>query len=175
MGFETIIMVFSSLLFPMGIFSICYSHNCHSRLQFVYSFELIHAAIWPPGGWINIKMSSYQYRKSHCGDKTILRPSHLHNGIYYTGKTTSLYWIWALDLSWIICLKLTAGSPNKVQQRRMIFPFPFCSTHLGLALLTLSWDKNWDSHSLVNGYPSFYPRIALVAPSPALLRTKKKS
>ena len=37
---------------------------------------------------------------------------------------------------------------------------------LGLALLTLSWDKNWDSHSLVNGYPRFYPRIALVAPSP---------
>ena len=37
--------------------------------------------------------------------------------------------------------------------------------HLGLALLTLSWDKKWDSHSLVNGYPSFYPRIALVAPS----------
>ena len=36
----------------------------------------------------------------------------------------------------------------------------------GLALLTLSWDKTWDSHSLVNGYPSFYPRIALVAPSP---------
>ena len=33
-------------------------------------------------------------------------------------------------------------------------------------LLTLSWDKNWDSHSLVNGYPRFYPRIALVAPSP---------
>ena len=37
---------------------------------------------------------------------------------------------------------------------------------LGLTLLTLSWDKNWDSHSLVNGYPSFFPRIALVAPSP---------
>ena len=37
---------------------------------------------------------------------------------------------------------------------------------LGLALLTLSWDKNWDSHSLVNSYPSFYPRIVLVAPSP---------
>ena len=40
--------------------------------------------------------------------------------------------------------------------------------HQGLALLTLSWDKNWDNHSLVNGYPSFYPRIALVAPSPGL-------
>ena len=36
----------------------------------------------------------------------------------------------------------------------------------GLALLTLSLDKNWDSHSPMNGYPSFYPRIALVAPSP---------
>ena len=41
-------------------------------------------------------MSSYQYRKSHCGDKTILWPSYLHNGISYTGKMTSLYWIRAL-------------------------------------------------------------------------------
>ena len=41
----------------------------------------------------NIKMSSYQYRKSHCGDKTILQLSYLHNGISYTGKMTSLYWI----------------------------------------------------------------------------------
>ena len=39
------------------------------------------------------KMSSYQYRKSHCWDKAILRPSYLHNGISYTGKTTSFYWI----------------------------------------------------------------------------------
>ena len=39
---------------------------------------------------------SYKYRKSHCGDKTILRPSYLHNDISYTGKTTSLYWIGAL-------------------------------------------------------------------------------
>ena len=45
------------------------------------------------GPRFNVKISSYQYRKSHCGDKTILRPSYLHNGISYTGKTTSLYWI----------------------------------------------------------------------------------
>ena len=45
------------------------------------------------GPWFNIKMTSYQYRKSHCGDKTILRPSYLHNGISYAGKITSLYWI----------------------------------------------------------------------------------
>ena len=37
------------------------------------------------GPWFNIKMPSYQYRKSHCGDKTVVRLSHLHNGISYTG------------------------------------------------------------------------------------------
>ena len=47
---------------------------------------------WRPGPWFNIKMSSYQYRKSHCGDKTVVRSSYLHNGISYTGKMTSLYW-----------------------------------------------------------------------------------
>ena len=46
-----------------------------------------------PGPWFNIKLSSYQHRKSHCGDKTILRPSYLHIGISYTGKMSSLYWI----------------------------------------------------------------------------------
>ena len=53
------------------------------------------------------KMPSYQYRKSHCGDKTILRPSYLHNGISYTGKTTSLYSIRAPGLprklpTWVV-------------------------------------------------------------------------
>ena len=49
-----------------------------------------------PGGWFNIKMTSYQYRKSHCGDKTILRPSYLHSWISYTDKISSLYCIMAL-------------------------------------------------------------------------------
>ena len=44
------------------------------------------------GPWFNIKMSSYRYRKSHCGDKTVVRSSYHHNGISYTGKMTSLYW-----------------------------------------------------------------------------------
>ena len=66
-----------------------------------YKYSLLQQ---PPGGWFNKKMSSYQYRKSHCGDKTILRPSYLHNGISYTGKTTFLYWIRALmrNAWWII-------------------------------------------------------------------------
>ena len=56
--------------------------------------------IWMrPGPRFSIKMSSYQYRKSHCGDKTIWRPSYLHNGISYTGKMRSLYWIGGQGLS----------------------------------------------------------------------------
>ena len=49
------------------------------------------------GPWFNIKMTYYQYRKSHCGDKMVVRSSYLHSGISYTGKMTSLYWIGALD------------------------------------------------------------------------------
>ena len=47
------------------------------------------------GPWFNKKMLSYQYWKSHCGDKTVVRSSYLHNGISHTGKI-SLYWIRAL-------------------------------------------------------------------------------
>ena len=61
----------------------------------------------------NRKMSYYQYRKSHCVGKTILGPFYPHNGIFYTGKTTSLYWIRAqtcnvflqnLDVEYMYCL-----------------------------------------------------------------------
>ena len=74
---------------------------------------------WSPGPWFNIKMSSYQYRKSHCGDKTVVRSSYLHNGISYTGKMTSLYWIRALVVSssrrtvkWSFGASCVVGSPN---------------------------------------------------------------
>ena len=40
-------------------------------------------------------MSSYQYRKSHCGDEMVVRLSYLHSGISYTDKATPLYWIGA--------------------------------------------------------------------------------
>ena len=48
------------------------------------------AVIEVPGPRFNIKMSYYLYRKSHCGDKTVVRSSYLHNGISYTGRM-SLY------------------------------------------------------------------------------------
>ena len=46
----------------------------------------------PYGVWFNIEMTPHLSRKSHCGDKTILRPSYLLNRISYS-KTTALYWI----------------------------------------------------------------------------------
>ena len=52
-----------------------------------------------PGPQFSTKMLSYQYRKSHCGDKTVVRSSYLHNGISYTGKMTSLYWFSPQDTS----------------------------------------------------------------------------
>ena len=47
---------------------------------------------WDPGPRFNIKVLPYRYRKSHCGDKMVVRSSYLHNGISYTGKIASLYW-----------------------------------------------------------------------------------
>ena len=72
----------------------------------VWSLPCVLISRWhkKPGSRFNIKMS-YQYRKSHCGDKTVVRSSYLHNGISYTGKMTSLNWIRAqsivrCDINW---------------------------------------------------------------------------
>ena len=62
-------------------------------------------------GWFNKKMTSYLYRKSHCGDKTIIRPSYLHNGISYTSKMTSLYWIRPL----VIIMPAHGLAPNSTR------------------------------------------------------------
>ena len=61
------------------------------------------------GAWFNIKMSPYQYRKSHCGDKTVIRSYYLHNEISYTGKMTSLYWISPLDATLAYLLYVCIG------------------------------------------------------------------
>ena len=71
--------------------------------------NLLTLLLLRPGPWFNIKMSSYRYRKSHCGDKTVIRPSYLHNGISYTGKMSSLYWIRALSI-WENQVNITAAN-----------------------------------------------------------------
>ena len=73
------------------------SFQCISSIVIVTVVMVLFCYGWigfplQPGPRFNIKIS-YQYRKSHCGDKIVLRLSYLHNGISYTGKMTSSYWI----------------------------------------------------------------------------------
>ena len=79
--------------------------------------------------------------------------------VYHVFQHHRVYWMLCAQAYYSVVLLLHGQFPT-------ILAIQTPSVSLGLALLTLSWDKNWDSHSLVNGYPSFYPRIALVAPSP---------
>ena len=66
---------------------VCQSIQRHQRPR----IDIDQTVIQPQGGEsISYRYRSeglYQYRESHCGDKTILRPSYLHNVISYTGKT----------------------------------------------------------------------------------------
>ena len=75
--------------------------------------------LWQHQGADSLKMSSYLYRKSHCGDKTILRPSYLHNGISYTGKMSSVYWIRAVVIQ-------GPGGRFKNTALKELLKFQFC-------------------------------------------------
>ena len=66
--------------------------------------------LWLSWGWFSIKIPSYQYRNFHCGDQRILGPTHLHNGISYTGKIASLYWIRSQFTKWfreVLCFTVS--------------------------------------------------------------------
>ena len=76
---------------------------------------------WTPGPQFNIKMTSYQCRKSHCGYKTILWLSYLHNGISYSGEMTSLYRIRVLMNLSNIDQYITTRKYNKAQSVEMIY------------------------------------------------------
>ena len=76
-----------------------------------------------PGPRFNKKMTSYQYRKSHSGDKTVVRSSYLHNGISHTGKMSSLYWIGPriFQINKSLLLLLMPGTILDVQSKSL-FP-----------------------------------------------------
>ena len=107
-----------------------------------------------PGGRINVKMWSYQYRKSHWGDKTILRPFYLHNGISYTGKKTYLYWIRALATTkhnqaqtvyilGLVCHRQVWRTGNYIPQYlwdAITNPCPWYSTRIWLTSPYISWE-----------------------------------
>ena len=72
--------------------------SCRERFHVIMS-SWHDEMLRPSGPWFNIKMSSYQYRNSHCGDKTVVRSSYLRHGISYTGKMSSYIesgprWCW---------------------------------------------------------------------------------
>ena len=80
-----------------------------------------------PGPGFNMKMSSYQYGKSHCWDKMVIRSYYLHNGISYTGKMSSLYWIRAkifpndhFEQSWFMYVWALQFCASKISQSRYV-------------------------------------------------------
>ena len=90
--------------------------------------KMVFILKWCPGPQFNIKMTSYQYRKSHCGDKTILRPSYRHNGISYTGKQG-----WGQFRFF-----------NSIPIPIPLFPIPI---PIPIPLLTISFNSNSNSNS----------------------------
>ena len=107
---------------PVGCFDIKFEDNWFgTKHRWSGSFATMQL-IMVPGPWFNIKMTSYQYRKSHCGDKTVLRWSYLHKGISYTGKMSSLYWTGPQVCSHPI---ESIVENALVQHKKMGF-FPFC-------------------------------------------------
>ena len=92
------------------------------------------------GGWSNKKMPSYQYRKSYCGDKTILRPSYLHNRISYTGKMASFCWIsplivWRLSFWWPSMLPVLM---NELVWKPVKYSVPLYIVHSWVLLVSIS-------------------------------------
>ena len=81
-----------NLLLKYNIIQLGHDIACSLYCDIAYNMGVTKTD-YQPGPWFNIKMSSYQYRKSHYGDKTVVRSSYLHNGISYAGKMSSLYWI----------------------------------------------------------------------------------
>ena len=68
------------------------------------------------GGPLNIKTPSYQYRNSHCKDKTVSRPSYLYNDSPILRKTVFIYWnedqlLWSCTLVDVLkCPALVRGA-----------------------------------------------------------------
>ena len=69
--------------------------SIHYFLCITWSISWLLIIWWRnwPGPQFNIKLPFYQYRKSHCGDKTVEMSFYLHSESSCTGKMTSWYWI----------------------------------------------------------------------------------
>ena len=74
-----------------------------------------HSLAEQSGPWFNIKMSSYQYRKSHGGDKTILRP---------VTSESMFYIVKARKLSLVSACKPPMNCFPKLDYRSQIYEGP---------------------------------------------------
>ena len=101
--------------------------------------------IQTPGVWFNIKILSYQYRNSHCGDKMILRLSNLHNGIFFTGRMTFFIIPPAKRSCWGVYIGFIPSVPPSVYPSVRLcvppscIPCPLCSSgwiHFNLYILS---------------------------------------
>ena len=122
---------------------------------------------------IQYKMSSYQHGKSHCGDKTILRPSYRHNRISFTDRALFVYWIGPLVAEILPIWKhltfyLTAAMAVMTQWRNQAHCWQFCgnilvSTQHGSvriyhhAFITHTWHTSRDFFLLI-----FHFRLPLI-------------
>ena len=142
-------------------FDLCLNKRL-SKQWWGWWFETLSCPLWrhrngpvsAPGPRFNIKMTSYQSRKSHCGDETILRPSYLYNGISYTCKMTSLNWIRALNVfnfQLPMCMQV-AHFPRYWPFVRGIHRSPVNSPHKGqwrgalMFSLICAWINAWVSN-----------------------------
>ena len=125
--------------------------NCQSNIDHIAMLTNVEK-ISSPGPRFNIKMLSYQYRKSHCGDKTVVRSSYLHNGISYTGRMSSLYWIRAqmcsFFYSWpgmIFANSSQVKKPNPLTHCGLMMPYG----NIGLAQHWLrKWPLAWQHQAI---------------------------
>ena len=79
------------LLSKNNIQSIQLMSHVHKHINIYIYIYIVDLEMYS-GPQFNIKITSFRYWKSHCGDKPILRPYYLHNRISYTDKMTSFYW-----------------------------------------------------------------------------------
>ena len=112
-----------------------------------------------PGPWFNIKMLSYQYRKSHCGDETVVRPSYLHNGIFFILVRRHLY----IESGRGIAMLSVDKFPYPRKQTRSNEFIP-CSNNIcdilkrfrsfKIPAITLIWPKSSYKHNVTRSYLS---------------------
>ena len=112
-----------------------------------------------PGPWFNIMMLSYQHRESHSGDKTILRPSYLHNGISYTGQMASVYWIMNqiyFHASIYVLNNISIYSPKQIQWCMATFLSVYKSQVYDIWTVSnqTSWQKE-TKHNLIKDMLSY--------------------